>query len=326
MAGVLVARCRVSAAPPRPLRGRCIAGAARAVGRRHGRRPASTSPRWRVSCVEVALAASLWRHRQRLGRRRRGVARPAPDRRLGRRRRQRLQPDGQHGRRRGHGGRHLGAGRRRAGARRRRHRRSPSLVLRARAAPARASCRATSPARRGSSWATAAACRSASWSPARRCMVASAGGLGAGRRPGGALLLGLAMLDTTLVTFSRRRGGRPLHDRRPRPPHPPPAHAARDAARRRRGRSALGQLLLCAATIGVAQAGIVVVRRLRDDRHRRRLRGRSARLERQRLVRRPGGEGVGGRDAGKPAAPTPTRFVRRGREDAHRVGPRRARH
>src|SRR4051794_21617386 len=53
--------------------------------------------------------------------------------------------------------------------------------------------------------------------------VASAGGLGAAGVLEAALILGLVILDTLLVTFSRRRGGRPPLTRRPRPPtHPPP--------------------------------------------------------------------------------------------------------
>src|SRR3954447_1430549 len=85
--------------------------------------------------------------------------------------------------------------------------------------------------------------------------VASAGGLGAAGVLEAALILGLVILDTTLVVVSRRRGGRPLmtggrdhltHRLRTRLESP----------RRVAWSLAVGQLALCAATIGVAQAGI----------------------------------------------------------------------
>jgi UDP-GlcNAc:undecaprenyl-phosphate/decaprenyl-phosphate GlcNAc-1-phosphate transferase len=85
--------------------------------------------------------------------------------------------------------------------------------------------------------------------------VASAGGLGAAGVLEASLILGVVILDTTLVTISRRRGGRPLmtggrdhltHRLRNRLKTPRAVAAS----------LALGQLALCAATIGVAQAGI----------------------------------------------------------------------
>lgn len=85
--------------------------------------------------------------------------------------------------------------------------------------------------------------------------VASDGGLGAAGVLEAALILGVVILDTTLVTISRRRGGRPLmtggrdhltHRLRNRL-QTPRAVAASLAA---------GQLALCAATLAVAQAGI----------------------------------------------------------------------
>jgi hypothetical protein len=85
--------------------------------------------------------------------------------------------------------------------------------------------------------------------------VASDGGLGAAGILEAALILGLVILDTTLVTFSRRRGGRPLmtggrdhltHRLRNRLQSP----------RRVASSLAAGQLLLCGATLAVAQAGI----------------------------------------------------------------------
>lgn len=85
--------------------------------------------------------------------------------------------------------------------------------------------------------------------------VASAGGLGAAGVLEAALILGLVILDTTLVVVSRRRGGRPLmtggrdhltHRLRTR----------LDSPRAVAMSLALGQLALCAATIGVAQAGV----------------------------------------------------------------------
>src|SRR5204863_6713034 len=86
--------------------------------------------------------------------------------------------------------------------------------------------------------------------------VASAGGLGAAGVLEAALILGLVILDTTLVVVSRRRGGRPLmtggRDHL--------THRLRTRLRTPRavaGSLALGQLALCGATIGVAQAGTV---------------------------------------------------------------------
>src|SRR3954468_17605069 len=85
--------------------------------------------------------------------------------------------------------------------------------------------------------------------------VASAGGLGAAGVLEAALILGLVILDTTLVVVSRRRGGRPLmtggrdhltHRLRTRLQSP----------RRVASSLAAGQLALCAATVVVAQAGI----------------------------------------------------------------------
>src|SRR3954453_1445939 len=85
--------------------------------------------------------------------------------------------------------------------------------------------------------------------------VASAGGLGAAGVLEAALILGLVILDTTLVVVSRRRGGRPLmtggrdhltHRLRTRLQSP----------RRVASSLAAGQLALCAAPIGGAQAGI----------------------------------------------------------------------
>jgi UDP-GlcNAc:undecaprenyl-phosphate GlcNAc-1-phosphate transferase len=84
--------------------------------------------------------------------------------------------------------------------------------------------------------------------------VASDGGLGAAGVLEASLILGLVILDTTLVTISRRRGGRPLmtggrdhltHRLRNRLKSPRAVAAS----------LALGQLALCAATIGVAEAG-----------------------------------------------------------------------
>jgi UDP-GlcNAc:undecaprenyl-phosphate GlcNAc-1-phosphate transferase len=84
--------------------------------------------------------------------------------------------------------------------------------------------------------------------------VASDGGLGAAGVLEASLILGLVILDTTLVTISRRRGGRPLmtggRDHL--------THRLRSRLKTPRavaGSLALGQLLLCAATLGVAQAG-----------------------------------------------------------------------
>jgi UDP-GlcNAc:undecaprenyl-phosphate GlcNAc-1-phosphate transferase len=84
--------------------------------------------------------------------------------------------------------------------------------------------------------------------------VASAGGLGAAGVLEASLILGLVILDTTLVTISRRRGGRPLmtggRDHL--------THRLRNRLKSPRavaGSLALGQLSLCAATIAVAQAG-----------------------------------------------------------------------
>jgi UDP-GlcNAc:undecaprenyl-phosphate GlcNAc-1-phosphate transferase len=85
--------------------------------------------------------------------------------------------------------------------------------------------------------------------------VASAGGLGAAGVLEAALILGLVILDTTLVVVSRRRGGRPLmtggrdhltHRLRTRLQTP----------RRVASSLAAGQLALCAATVAIAQAGI----------------------------------------------------------------------
>jgi UDP-GlcNAc:undecaprenyl-phosphate GlcNAc-1-phosphate transferase len=84
--------------------------------------------------------------------------------------------------------------------------------------------------------------------------VASDGGLGAAGVLEASLILGVVILDTTLVTISRRRGGRPLmtggrdhltHRLRNRLKSPRAVAAS----------LALGQLLLCAATVAVAQAG-----------------------------------------------------------------------
>jgi UDP-GlcNAc:undecaprenyl-phosphate/decaprenyl-phosphate GlcNAc-1-phosphate transferase len=84
--------------------------------------------------------------------------------------------------------------------------------------------------------------------------VASAGGLGAAGVLEASLILGLVILDTSLVVVSRRSGGRPLmtggRDHL--------THRLRNRLKTPRavaGSLALGQLLLCAATLGVAQAG-----------------------------------------------------------------------
>jgi UDP-GlcNAc:undecaprenyl-phosphate GlcNAc-1-phosphate transferase len=86
--------------------------------------------------------------------------------------------------------------------------------------------------------------------------VASAGGLGAAGVLEAALILGLVILDTMLVVVSRRRGGRPLmtggRDHL--------THRLRTRLRTPRAVAtslAAAQLALCAATIGVAQAGVV---------------------------------------------------------------------
>jgi UDP-GlcNAc:undecaprenyl-phosphate GlcNAc-1-phosphate transferase len=86
--------------------------------------------------------------------------------------------------------------------------------------------------------------------------VASAGGLGAAGVLEAALILGLVILDTMLVIVSRRRGGRPLmtggRDHL--------THRLRTRLRTPRAVAislAAAQLALCAATIGVAQAGVV---------------------------------------------------------------------
>jgi UDP-GlcNAc:undecaprenyl-phosphate GlcNAc-1-phosphate transferase len=88
--------------------------------------------------------------------------------------------------------------------------------------------------------------------------VASDGGLGAAGVLEAALILGLVILDTTLVTISRRRGGRPLmtggRDHL--------THRLRNRLKTPRAVAASlagGQLLLCAATIAVAQAGIAAM-------------------------------------------------------------------
>src|SRR3954470_428906 len=88
--------------------------------------------------------------------------------------------------------------------------------------------------------------------------VASAGGLGAAGVLEAALILGLVILDTTLVVVSRRRGGRPLMT------------GGRDHLTHRLGNRlktpravaaslAAGQLVLCAATLAVAQAGVAAM-------------------------------------------------------------------
>jgi hypothetical protein len=86
--------------------------------------------------------------------------------------------------------------------------------------------------------------------------VASDGGLGAAGVLEAALILGVVILDTTLVTISRRRGGRPLmtggRDHL--------THRLRNRLKTPRAVAAwlaLGQLALCAATLAVAQAGVV---------------------------------------------------------------------
>src|SRR3954451_17848483 len=85
--------------------------------------------------------------------------------------------------------------------------------------------------------------------------VASDGGLGAAGILEAALILGLVILDTTLVVVSRRRGGRPLmtggRDHL--------THRLRNRLKTPRAVAASlagGQLALCAATIAGAQAGI----------------------------------------------------------------------
>ena len=94
--------------------------------------------------------------------------------------------------------------------------------------------------------------------------VASAGGLGAAGVLVAALILGLVILDTTLVMVSRRRGGRPLmtggrdhltHRLRTRLQSP------RAVAARLRS----GQLALCAATIARRAGGHRRDARLRGD-------------------------------------------------------------
>src|SRR3954470_10169036 len=85
--------------------------------------------------------------------------------------------------------------------------------------------------------------------------VASDGGLGAAGVLEASLILGLVILDTTLVVVSRRRGGRPLmtggrdhltHRLRTRLQTPRTVATSLAAT----------QLALCAVTVGVAQAGI----------------------------------------------------------------------
>jgi UDP-GlcNAc:undecaprenyl-phosphate/decaprenyl-phosphate GlcNAc-1-phosphate transferase len=85
--------------------------------------------------------------------------------------------------------------------------------------------------------------------------VASDGGLGVAGVVEASLILGLVILDTTLVTVSRRRGGRPLltggrdhltHRLRTRLGTPRAVATS----------LALGQLALCGLTIAVAQTGV----------------------------------------------------------------------
>ena len=130
--------------------------------------------------------------------------------------------------------------------------------------------------------------------------VASAGNLGVAGVLEIGLIVGLAILDTTLVMVSRRRGGRPLmtggrdhltHRLRTRVGTPSAVA----------GSLASLQLVLCAAAIvaGLVGAGailgvtalVLAARRVGD---------RAARAAP--VVRRTGGEGPGGRDARGPAA------------------------
>ena len=201
------------------------------LGARHARRqlalPIGAAPARGGARRDDALGL-----RPGLGRLRLGHGQPAAHQRLGGRPGQRLQPDGQHGRRHRHGGLH--------------HRASPPASWRcsqddvALAALCLALCGRVPGLPAATTWPA----------PAPASSSGDGGSLPIGLRGGrprswrcrprataawptllaAMILAGLPVVDTTLVMISAARERRPAAPRRARPPHPPASAAARDAA------------------------------------------------------------------------------------------------